>query len=84
MKAEAGIEFCPLTFKKLILVDPLTREKRNSLDEGFFSWGKIFEKEKRVILHGKKSVWYLQKKKKRMKKSSEGIKLTQLPLSHSS
>lgn len=64
--AEAGLEFCCLTFKKLILVDPLTCEKRKSLDEGFFSWGRIFKGENRVILDSKKSVLHLQKKNEKV------------------
>lgn len=56
--AEEGIEFSALVFKILIPVDPLTCEKITSLDEGVLSWEKIFKKENRVILDGKKSIWH--------------------------
>lgn len=64
--AEVGIEFCPLTFKKLTPVNPLTGEKRKSLDEGFFSWVKISKKENKLILDCKKNAWQSQKKNEKV------------------
>lgn len=53
--AEAGTEFCHLTFEKLI---------SKGLGEGFCSWGRIFKKENGVILGGKCLAFTEEKKKK--------------------